>query len=39
MCTYYRENGKIPCCTYDCDGCMFHEEIEDGEDEEEQIVI
>ena len=35
MCTYYQKYGIIPCCTHDCDGCMFHEETEDGEDEEE----
>lgn len=32
MCTYQRENGKAPCCTHDCDGCVWHEEDEDEED-------
>lgn len=34
MCTYQRENGKAPCCTYDCNGCMWYEKDED-EDEKE----
>ena len=23
-CTYYEENGKEPCCTHSCDGCMWY---------------
>lgn len=26
MCTYQDANGKPPCCTHDCDGCVWHEE-------------
>lgn len=29
MCTYQRENAKAPCCTHDCDGCMWCEKDED----------
>lgn len=29
MCTYYREYGKIPCCTHNCDGCMFNSTTEE----------
>jgi hypothetical protein len=25
MCTYQKENGRPPCCTHDCEGCMWHE--------------
>lgn len=32
MCTYYDVNGIMPCCTHDCQGCMWHEE--EGEDDE-----
>lgn len=35
MCTYYKENGKIPSCTHDCNGCMFHEQEETEMDDEE----
>ena len=28
VCTYQKENGKLPCCTHDCDGCIWHEEYE-----------
>ena len=23
-CSYYAENGKKPCCTHDCDGCVWY---------------
>lgn len=26
MCTYQDANGKPPCCTHDCDGCVWHKE-------------
>lgn len=32
MCTYYDSNGKAPCCTHDCDGCMWYEEEDDDEE-------
>lgn len=25
MCNYYKENGKAPFCTGECEGCMWHE--------------
>ena len=28
MCTYEKTNGKAPCCTHQCDGCMWYEEDE-----------
>ena len=31
MCNYEKENGKPPCCTHECDGCVWHEEEEDGD--------
>ena len=24
MCKYYEVNGVIPCCTHDCEGCIWH---------------
>ena len=30
MCTYYRENGKQPTCTHDCEGCTWYKH-KDGE--------
>ena len=33
MCTYYKENGKVPCCTHQCEGCVWWEEPEDDDDE------
>ena len=32
MCTYQKENGKEPCCTHDCEGCMWNDKDEDEED-------
>lgn len=33
MCTYEAENGKSPCCTHDCNGCVWHvDEENDDED-------
>lgn len=32
MCTYYDNNGKAPCCTHDCKGCMWYEEEDDDEE-------
>ncbi len=29
VCAYLRENGRSPCCTHDCNGCMWYEEQED----------
>jgi len=26
MCRYFQENGNLPVCTHDCNGCMWHEE-------------
>lgn len=23
-CSYYAENGKKPCCTHDCDECVWY---------------
>ena len=23
-CSFYTENGKKPCCTHDCDRCMWY---------------
>lgn len=34
MCTYYQVNGEAPCCTHDCDGCIFHEADENDEMEQ-----
>lgn len=31
MCKYYTENGKPPCCTHDCNGCVWHSEDAIGE--------
>ena len=28
MCKYREKNGKEPCCTHDCDGCEWNDEIE-----------
>ena len=33
MCTYYKENKEIPCCTHSCSGCVWHEEDEEDENE------
>lgn len=33
MCNYPVENGKVPCCTHDCEGCVWHR---DDDDEEER---
>lgn len=32
MCTYFNNNGKAPCCTHDCEGCIWHEEEDDDEE-------
>lgn len=29
MCTYYDNNGKAPCCTHDCQRCIWNEEDKD----------
>lgn len=29
MCKYQQENGKSPCCTHDCDGCVWNEPDEE----------
>ena len=26
ICRYFEENGKVPCCTHSCTGCMWNEE-------------
>ena len=31
-CTYQKENGKPPCCTHDCEGCVWYEVYEDEEE-------
>ncbi len=28
ICTYQMENGKAPCCTHECNGCMWYEEAD-----------
>ena len=33
MCTYYKEYGKVPCCTHQCEGCVWFEEPEDDDNE------
>lgn len=30
MCTYEAENGKSPCCTHDCNGCVWHVDEENS---------
>lgn len=32
MCIYYKENGKIPCCTHQCEGCVWYEKPEEDDD-------
>lgn len=32
MCNYPVENGKVPCCTHGCEGCVWHRD----DDEEER---
>ena len=39
MCTYYKWNGKVPCCTHSCDGCVWHEEDEDDEEAEKEQCV
>lgn len=34
MCTYQKENGKTPCCTHDCDGCVWNQTSENEEEKE-----
>jgi hypothetical protein len=29
MCIYEKANGKAPCCTHDCNGCVWWQECED----------
>ncbi len=32
MCTYQNENGKAPCCTHDCDVCVWNQTSENEEE-------
>ena len=34
MCVYQKENGKVPCCTHDCEGCVWNEAYEDEKEED-----
>ena len=31
MCNYPVENGRVPCCTHDCEGCVWYRYDEDEE--------
>ena len=35
MCTYEKENGKQPCCTHECEGCVWHESDENEDNDYE----
>ena len=28
MCRYFKENGKVPCCTHDCNGCVWNDPVQ-----------
>ena len=39
MCNYFKENNKMPCCTHDCDGCIwFEDDMTNDEFEELDFV-
>lgn len=29
MCGYVKEYGTAPCCTHDCNGCVWYEDEEE----------